>query len=70
MSDENPGIDTAALQAQIDLSLSLTFDLVSSWMNEPSANGSKSTLAQNAASKQEDDEYQKELESFLHRPPT
>lgn len=68
MSDEKSPIDTEALQAQIDLSLSLTFDLVSSWMNE---NGSKPSSVQNTVlSKQDDEEYQNELENLLQRPPT
>lgn len=63
MSDEKQPIDTVALQSQIDLSLSLTFDLVASWMNHSEG----LTLGGKA---QQDDDDENELESYLHRPPT
>lgn len=57
-------VDADALQAQIDLSMSLTFDMVSSWMKVPE--GSK--LLEND---DDDDEMaQKELEQYLRRPNT
>jgi hypothetical protein len=60
--DGGQPLDTAALQAQIDLSLSLTFDLVSSWVNIPG----QTAIAGDSPN---DLEIRKEFESNLHRPP-
>lgn len=57
--DGDQPLDTAALQAQIDLSLSLTFDLVSSWVDVPGRTGDSSN----------ETESRKEFEANLHRPP-
>lgn len=70
MSDgTNKPIDAEALQAQIDLSLSLTFDLVASWMTPASASGSGSAT-RNGVNAASDDADEIELEHYLHRPPT
>ncbi|KAF8306461.1 hypothetical protein DL93DRAFT_2232529 [Clavulina sp. PMI_390] len=68
MSDESSKIDTAALQAQIDLSLSLTFDLVSSWVDEYPASKGVSGVNQNSL--RGEDDYQKEIQNYLQRPST
>lgn len=60
--EEGHPVDTTALQAQIDLSLSLTFDLVSSWVNVPG----QSTITNGSPNGAES---QRELEMMLHRPP-
>ena len=60
--DGGQPLDTAALHAQIDLSLSLTFDLVSSWVNVPG----QTAITGDSPN---DVEIRKEFESNLHRPP-
>lgn len=55
---EGDDIDTETLQSQIDLSMSLVHNLVSSWM-KPSQKAS--IVSSNTA--------QKELEEYMRRPP-
>jgi len=55
MSEE---FDLEALQAQIDLSNSVTYDIVSSWM-KPRASTSKESVS---------DAVAKELEEYARRP--
>lgn len=52
---EGEDIDTDALQSQIDMSMSLIHDLVSSWV-KPSQNVTTNSAA-------------KELEEYMRRPP-
>ena len=53
-------IDVEALQAQIDLSNSIAFDLVSSWMKPTTSNTMAESVSQVIA---------RELEEHAKRPP-
>jgi hypothetical protein len=55
---EEDDIDTETLQSQIDLSMSMVHNLVSSWI-KPTQNAGK--VVSNDA--------QKELEEYMRRPP-
>ena len=55
-------MDSEAIQSQIDLSLSLAYDMVSSWMKKPA------TVHQTASSSAIR-EAQKEAEEHMYRPP-
>ncbi|KIM91096.1 hypothetical protein PILCRDRAFT_811617 [Piloderma croceum F 1598] len=55
---EGDDIDTEALQSQIDLSMSLVHNIVSSWMKPSQKVGTKSN-----------DNAQQELEEYMRRPP-
>ena len=57
MVDED-NIDTEALQAQIDLSMSFTQTLVSSWLKPQKA----STFSRKR-------NFEAELRDYMHRPP-
>ena len=63
--DDPPAIDVDAIQAQIDLAMSMTEELVASWV-KPSAPGSKPSLAQH---KQSFEETERELQMYMNRPP-
>lgn len=54
---EGDDIDTEALQSQIDLSMSLVHNIVSSWMKPSQKVGTKSY-----------DDAQQELEEYMQRP--
>jgi hypothetical protein len=58
----NPELDNETLQAQIDLSMSLTLDMVSSWVKR-----SEGSILRDD---DDDEEEQRELEQYLHRPTT
>jgi hypothetical protein len=55
---EGDDIDTEALQSQIDLSMSLVHNIVSSWMKPSQKGGAKSN-----------DNAHQELEEYMRRPP-
>jgi hypothetical protein len=57
-ASEGGDIDTETLQSQIDLSMSLVHNLVSSWMKPSQQVGAMSS-----------DSAQKELEEYMRRPP-
>ncbi|KIK67934.1 hypothetical protein GYMLUDRAFT_238118 [Collybiopsis luxurians FD-317 M1] len=59
MAEQDDDIDVEALQAQIDLSMSVTNDLVSSWINTPLKSKS-SSYNQN---------LEAELKEYMRRPP-
>jgi len=59
MASEEEDIDAVALQAQIDLSLAATHNLVSSWMGKPATTQmSSKQLA-----------LETELKEYMKRPP-
>lgn len=78
MAQDNELFDLDALQAQIDLSMSLTEQLVSSWMTTSSKVSNESTSQPNhgaragsgGVSKQQAyDKVERDLEEYLRRPP-
>lgn len=58
---EAPQVDLDALQAQINLSMSLTEDLVSSWIRPIAKNLTKPGQSSKTT--------EKELQEYLRRPP-
>jgi len=61
MEEPNNDIDTETLQAQIDLAMAQTQNLVASWL--PASSGSLTQSSSRAA------ETEAELQALLRRPP-
>jgi hypothetical protein len=65
MEEPNNDIDAETLQAQIDLSMAYTQNLVASWLALPSS----SSLNQSLPSSSRAAEKEVELQALLRRPP-
>ena len=65
-NDDPSTFDIDAIQAQIDLAMSMNEELVSTWVKPSAASGSKSGLAQK---KKTFEETERELQTYMKRPP-